>query len=349
MTLDLARAPGDGIGPEIVTAASEVVEAALAACGEVPRWHDEPVGAACIRAHGTPLRDGAAQRIRERGAVLLGAVGDPAFGPSAPVRPEQAILQLRAELGLFANLRPVRSQAIDVLIVRELTGGIYFGTPRSTHEAIFDGRPGREAVDTCRYHEVEIRRVAEIAMTSAEARRGQVVSVDKANVLATSRLWRTVTEEVARVHPSVRLEHRLVDSFAMDLVRTPAAFDVILTGNLFGDILSDLASVLVGSIGVLPSASLGAVEPGGRRVGLYEPIHGSAPDLAGTGRANPVGTIRSAAMMLRESYGQPDAADLIERATADVLTEGWGTPDLSPARAVSTAELARRIAAKACA
>jgi 3-isopropylmalate dehydrogenase len=331
--------PGDGIGPEIMTEAQRVLEAVGQRFGLRFAFEDEPVGGRAIEAFGVALRESALPRAREADAVLFGAVGDPRFDdPKASVRPEQAILGLRRGLGLFANLRPVVAhgrlvgssplrpellEGVDILFVRELTGGIYFGE----RERGSDER-GRFARDTMRYDEHEVRRIVELAFEAAKGRRGKLTSVDKANVLDSSRLWREVTTEVAADYPEVELEHALVDSFAMHVLKRPRDFDVVVTGNMFGDILSDEASVLPGSLGVMPSASLGTARGDRTRVGLYEPIHGSAPDIAGQGIANPLGMILSAASMLRHSLGLDTEAQAIERAVASTIEAGAVTPDL---------------------
>jgi 3-isopropylmalate dehydrogenase len=336
----VAAIPGDGIGPEVVGAARAVLGAAAKWHGFTIDWQELVVGGAAIDAYGTPIRDEDLDTCRTSDAILLGACGGPKWDdPNAKVRPEQALFALRAGLGLFANLRPVtldaplldasplrpeRLEGVDLVIVRELTGGLYFGRP-SEETATPEGRA---AVDTMRYDEHEIARVVRLAFELARTRRRHLTSVDKANVLATSRLWRKVVNELKAEYPDVTVEHRLVDAAAMVLVTRPAIFDVIVTENLFGDILSDEASVLAGSLGMLPSASLGDARTAHGRRGLYEPIHGSAPDIAGTGKANPIGTIRSAAMMLRESLGEIAAADAIEAAVRDALAAGHRTADL---------------------
>jgi 3-isopropylmalate dehydrogenase len=339
----VATIPGDGVGPEVVDAARRVVDAAGAAFGFSVDWVEVLAGGIAIDTHGVAIRDEDVGRCGEADAILLGAVGGPKWSdPSASVRPEQALFALRGGLGLYANLRPVTVhpslvasspvrpellQGVDMLIVRELTGGVYFGERREP-----SGPAGeRTALDTLPYSEQEIRRVVTLAFELAAGRRGHVTQVDKANVLATSRLWRTVTEEVARDFPAIQLHHQLVDSCAMLLVRRPADFDVIVTENLFGDILSDEAAVLAGSLGMLPSASLGERSTAHGTFGLYEPIHGSAPDIAGQDRANPVGTILSAAMLLRLSLGRADAAEAIEGAVSAALDDGWRTADLANA------------------
>ena len=339
-TYQVAVIGGDGIGPEVTAAAQRVLEATGDRFHFSFEWRELLGGGTAMEAHGTALRDEDLEVCRDSDAVLLGAVGGPKWDdPAASVRPEQALFRLRQGLGLFANLRPVvgepvladasplrpeRLRGVDLLIVRELTGGLYFGqrTERSTPEG------GREAVDTLPYTEAEIRRIARLAFELARARRGRLTSVDKANVLATSRLWRTVVTEIGREYPRVILEHRLVDSFAMHLITHPAAFDVVVTENLFGDILSDEASVLSGSLGMLPSASLGERRTAHGHFGLYEPVHGSAPDITGQDLANPIGAIRSGAMLMRWSLGRIDVANAIEAAVRTVLASGMRTADL---------------------
>ena len=338
----IATIPGDGVGPDVVAAARAAVDAAGAAIGFAVEWSEHLAGGASIDARGVAIRPEDVEACGAADAILLGAVGGPKWSdPSAAVRPEQALFALRGVLGLYANLRPVSVHpaliasspvrpellvGVDLLIVRELTGGVYFGEREEP-----SGAPGsRRAVDTMPYAEHEIRRVVELAFTLAAGRRGHVTSVDKANVLATSRLWRTVANEVGAAHPDVTLAHQLVDSCAMLLVRRPADFDVIVTENLFGDILSDEAAVLAGSLGMLPSASLGERRTAHGTFGLYEPIHGSAPDIAGRDLANPIGTILSAAMLLRLSLGREDAAVALEAAVSDALDAGYRTADLIP-------------------
>jgi 3-isopropylmalate dehydrogenase len=348
----IATIPGDGVGPDVVAAARHVVDATGAAFGFGVDWTEYLVGGAAIDAYGVAIRPGDVEACGAADAILLGAVGGPRWSdPSAVVRPEQALFALRGGLGLYANLRPVTVhpaliassplraellEGVDILIIRELTGGIYFGERREPSGALGE----RSAQDTLPYAEHEIRRVVELAFQLAASRRGLVTSVDKANVLATSRLWRTVAGEVGAHQPAVRLNHQLVDSCAMLLVKQPASFDVIVTENLFGDILSDEAAVLAGSLGMLPSASLGERHSSHGTFGLYEPIHGSAPDIAGQDRANPIGTILSAAMLLRLSLGREDAAAAIERAVSTALDEGFRTADLVPAGG-DTGELQR--------
>jgi 3-isopropylmalate dehydrogenase len=362
-TYRIALIPGDGVGPEVVSGAVSVLEAVGRRFGFGFEWTELVVGGAGIDAYGVACRPEDVEACRVADAVLLGAVGGPKWdNPDAAVRPEQALFALRGGLGLFANLRPITVQpqliaasplkpelleGVDCLIVRELTSGIYFGKPseqRQTDE-------GRAAVDTLWYTEAEIRRIVTLAFELARGRRRKVTSVDKANVMATSRLWRKVTDEVHADFPDVELEHRLVDSAAMVLARWPAGFDVLVTENLFGDILSDEAAVIAGSLGMLPSASLGTRETPHGRHGLYEPIHGSAPDIAGQDLANPLGTILSAAMMLRWSLGQAEAAAAIEAAVTGALDEGYRTRDLLSAtdadeaavNVVGTREMARVI------
>jgi len=344
VTYRVAALPGDGVGPEVLEQGRRVLDAAGGAFGFDIAWSEHLVGGAAIDAYGTPFRDEDLAACGEVDAILLGAVGGPKWDdPNAAVRPEQALFALRGGLGLFANLRPVSVYSalmassplrpelldgVDLLILRELTGGLYFGERREAGEAGADGGE-RSASDTLPYSEREIARIVRLAFELARTRRKRVTSVDKANVLATSRLWRRVAGEVAADFPDVELHHQLVDSCAMLLVKRPAEFDVLVTENLFGDILSDEASVLAGSLGLLPSASLGERRTGHGTFGLYEPIHGSAPHLAGQDRANPIGTIQSAAMLARWSLGRADVADAIEAAVAAALEAGWRTPDLA--------------------
>lgn len=346
--MKIAIFPGDGIGPEVTREAVRVLQA-LDLPGMV--LFEGDVGGVAYHRHGHPLPAETLEMARAADAVLFGAVGDPACdGLERHLRPEQAILRLRAELGLFANLRPATTfpgleamsalrpeiaRAIDLLIVRELNGDVYFG--EKGMRTLDDGR--RQGWDMMAYAEDEVRRIAHVAFRAAQGRDRRLVSVDKANVLETSQLWREVVNDVAAQYPDVALEHMYVDNAAMQLVRNPGQFDVIVTGNLFGDILSDQASMCAGSIGMLPSAAVGE---GGK--GLYEPIHGSAPDIAGQGRANPCATILSAAMLLRHSLGQDDAAARIEAAVAAAIAGGARTADLGgdmSTRAMGDAVLAR--------
>jgi 3-isopropylmalate dehydrogenase len=338
--------PGDGIGPEVTAAAVEVLDAVKGA-NELT-YAERLMGGCSIDRHGTALTDEVLADCQASDAVLLGAVGGPKWDdPRAKVRPEQGLLALRKGLGVFANLRPVRVHpalveasplrpeklaGVDILVIRELTGGLYFGEPKKRY--VENGR--ERAVDTLEYHDFEIRRVVELAFRLAEGRRKKVTSVDKANVLESSRLWRQIATAIGEKSPGIALEHMLVDTAAMRLVTSPASFDVLVTENMFGDILTDEAAVLAGSMGMLPSASLGEKGPG-----LYEPIHGSAPDIAGKGLANPLGTILSAAMMLRHSLGLAAEADRIERAAHDAVAEGARTADLGGK--LSTRDMTREV------
>ena len=344
----IAVLPGDGIGPEVIAEAERVLEAVTKRFDVKLALSRYLIGAAAVASAGDPLPAATRQAVQSADAVLLGAVGDPSLD-QAPrhLRPEAGLLGLRALLGVYANLRPVavpavladrsplkpdRLHGVDLLIVRELTGGLYYGEPRSRDET--------RAVNTLVYTAAEIERVARVAFEAARARRGLVTSVDKANVLEVSQLWRDVVTRIGREYPDVRLEHLYVDFAAMKLVAEPAAFDVILTENMFGDILSDEAAVLVGSLGLLPSASLG----GGP--GLFEPIHGSAPGIAGQGIANPLGAIASAAMLLRHGLGLEEPAAAIDRAIQVVLMEGYRTRDIADPshRAIGTREMGERVA-----
>ncbi|MBC7436304.1 MAG: 3-isopropylmalate dehydrogenase [Bdellovibrionales bacterium] len=334
--MKIAVLPGDGIGTEIVAEAVKVLDALDLDL----EMESALVGGAAYEAHGHPLPEATLKLAKEADAILFGAVGDWKYDSlDRPLRPEQAILGLRKNLGLFANFRPaicyeqlVEASSLkrelvaglDILIIRELTGDIYFGTPRGRRVSPDGHFPGaEEAFDTMRYSRPEIERIAHVAFQAARKRDRRVTSVDKANVLETFQLWKDVVTEVGKQYPDVALDHMYVDNAAMQLVKAPKKFDVIVTGNMFGDILSDAAAMLTGSIGMLPSASLNA-----RNQGLYEPSHGSAPDIAGKGIANPLATILSAAMMLRFSLNQPDAADLIESAVKDVLASGLRTSDI---------------------
>jgi len=323
--------PGDGIGPEVVAEAVKVLDAVCDLYGHKFEYSKRSIGGVAIDLTGTALPDETLNDCKSADAVLLGAVGGPKWSnPSATVRPEQGLLGIREGLGLYANLRPVRVydqlvdsssikpetiSGVDLLVVRELTGGIYFG-PRQ------EGT--QKAYDTMVYTEAEVRRIAIVAFRAAVGRRKKVTSVDKANVLASSRLWRRVVKDVAADYPEVILEHMLVDSAAMKLIRYPAEFDVIVTANMFGDILTDEASMLSGSLGMLPSASLGD-----GKAGMYEPVHGSAPDIAGKHLANPLGAIVSAAMLLRISLGLEEEAQAVTAAVEDVLSRGYRTADIA--------------------
>ena len=334
--MKIAVLPGDGIGTEIVAEAVKV----LKALDLKFEMETAPVGGAAYEAAGHPLPESTLALAKSADAILFGAVGDWKYDKlDRPLRPEQAILGLRKALGLFANFRPAICYeqlthasslkpelvaGLDILIIRELTGDIYFGQPRGRRTAVDGHFPGaEEAFDTMRYSRPEIERIARVAFEAARKRSKRVTSVDKANVLETFQLWKDVVTEAHKDYPDVALDHMYVDNAAMQLVKAPKAFDVIVTGNMFGDILSDEASMLTGSIGMLPSASLND-----KKQGLYEPSHGSAPDIAGKGVANPLATILSAAMMLRFSLGQAEAADRIEAAVKKVLAQGLRTPDI---------------------
>ena len=347
--MKIAVLPGDGIGPEIVAEAIKV----LNVLDLKFEMETALVGGAAFEAHGHPLPGGTLKLAKEADAVLFGAVGDWKYDKlDRPLRPEQAILGLRKNLGLFANFRPAICYeqlvdasslkpelvaGLDILIIRELTGDIYFGQPRGRRTAVDGHFPGaEEAFDTMRYSRPEIERIAHVAFQAARKRDKRVTSVDKANVLETFQFWKDVVSEVGLQYPDVVLDHMYVDNAAMQLVKAPKKFDVIVTGNMFGDILSDAAAMLTGSIGMLPSASLNASNQG-----LYEPSHGSAPDIAGKGIANPLATILSVAMMLRFSLNQPVAADRIEAAVKSVLAQGLRTADIYSAgtKRVSTLEM----------
>ncbi len=329
---------GDGIGPEVTAEAVRVLEAVARRGRHRLRFSQALMGGCSIDRHGTALTDEVLAACKASDAVLLGAVGGPKWDdPTARVRPEQGLLGLRKGLGVFANLRPIkvhprlvdaspvkpeRVAGVDILVIRELTGGLYFGQPKGR-----DRRDGRErAFDTLEYQDFEVRRVVELAFRLAAGRRKKVTSVDKANVLESSRLWRQIASEIGRANPGIALEHMLVDTASMRLVTSPKTLDVVVTENMFGDILTDEASVLAGSMGMLPSASIGDSGPG-----LYEPIHGSAPDIAGKGIANPLGTILSAAMLLRHSLRLEEEARWIEQAVDEAIEGGARTADLGGA------------------
>jgi 3-isopropylmalate dehydrogenase len=328
--------PGDGIGPEIVTQALRVLDKVADKYGRTFETTEALIGGCAIDAEGEPLPAETVAKCREADAVLLGAVGGPKWDTIDPsIRPEKGLLGIRKELGLFANLRPAKlfqqladacylrpdivARGLDVMVVRELTGGIYFGEPR------FDGEKDGErfGFNTMTYFEHEIRRIAKVAFEAARKRSGRVCSVDKANVLDVSRVWREIVIDEHKNYPDIELSHLYVDNAAMQLVRDPSQFDVIVTGNLFGDILSDEAAAITGSIGMLPSASLGAANPG-----LFEPIHGSAPDIAGKDLANPLATILSVSMMLRHAFDMGEEADCIEQAVEKTLEQGYRTGDI---------------------
>ena len=343
---DILVLPGDGIGTEVVPVACRVLEYAASRCGVNVRLQEGLVGGNANDAAGTPLPPDTLQMAQSSRAVLLGAVGGPKWDDLPTLeRPERGLLGLRAGLSLFANLRPALlfaplAQAsslkqelvsdLDILIVRELTGGIYFGEPRGI-EVVDNERRG---VNTYVYSEHEIERIARVAFELAELRQGRLCSVDKANVLEVTQLWREVVRQLAAEYPSGELSHMYVDNAGMQLVRAPKQFDVLVTGNMFGDILSDVAAMLTGSLGMLPSASLASAG-----TGMYEPVHGSAPDIAGQDKANPLATILSVAMMFRYSLDAPDAADAIDGAVNAVLAEGFRTLDIMPADSQETSSL----------
>ncbi len=348
----LAVLGGDGVGPEVTEASLEVLRATAERFGHELTADLKEVGFAAYEQFGTPLPEDTLAACRSADAVLLGAVGDPrSEGVPVELRPEAALLALRKEMGCYANLRPVRLlpalasasplrpeivDGTDLVIVRELAGGLYYGEPRGPVE------DGRAAVDTMKYHQNEVVRIAKMAFETARGRRKSVLSVDKANVLHSSRLWRRVVDEVAEEYPDVECDHMLVDRAAMELLLNPSTFDVMLTPNLFGDVLSDEAAAVVGSIGLLASASIGS---GG---GIFEPIHGSAPDIAGTGTANPLATILSAALLLRHVYSLDEESAAIESAVEQVLEDGLRTRDLARngEGTVGTAEVGAAVAAK---
>ncbi|MCH5249223.1 MAG: 3-isopropylmalate dehydrogenase [Lachnospiraceae bacterium] len=342
MELNITCIPGDGIGPEIVTEVKKVLDAVAAKFGHTMKYTDILMGGASIDAHGVPLTDEAIEQAKSADAVLMGSIGgdtttSPWYKLPPNLRPEAGLLGIRKALNLFANLRPavlyeelagacplkeeISAAGFDMLIMRELTGGLYFGERKTIEE-----NGVLKAIDTLTYDENEIRRIAVKGFDIAMKRRKKVTSVDKANVLDSSRLWRKVVEEVAKDYPEVKLEHMLVDNCAMQLVKDPAQFDVILTENMFGDILSDEASMVTGSIGMLASASLND-----SKFGLYEPSHGSAPDIAGKDVANPIATVLSASMMLRYSFDLDKEADAIDNAVKSVLKEGYRTVDIMSA------------------
>jgi len=353
MIKQITLLPGDGIGPEIVAQAVLVLEKVASMFGHEFNTSSRSAGGYAIDETGDPMPDATVEACRQSDAVLLGAVGGPRWDLlEGHKRPEAGLLRIRKELGLFANLRPavlhealkdasplrpdIIARGMDILIVRELTGGIYFG-----RRGMKSGLSGREAFDTETYSEEEIRRIARVAFNLARGRRRKVISVDKANILDSSRLWRAVVIETAAEYADVTLEHMFVDNAAMQIIRDPSQFDVLLTSNMFGDILSDEASVLTGSIGLLPSASLGK-----SMSGLYEPIHGSAPDIAGRDLANPIATILSTAMMMRHSFKLEEEARTVEKAVSRVLADKFRTADImSPGMVrVGTREMGRLIA-----
>lgn len=353
MKAHIVTLPGDGIGPEVTSEAVRILEAVGRLKGHSFSFAEHLLGGCSIEKHGVALTDETLAACKGSDAVLLGAVGGPKWdNPTAPVRPEQGLLAIRKGLGLYANLRPVRShpalldsspvkadrlRGVDLLVVRELTGGLYFGEPKGRYEE----NGGIRAVDTMEYHDYEIERIVDLAFHLAATRKKKVTSVDKANVLETSRLWRHIATEEGKNNPAVTLEHMLVDTASMRLITSPAAFDVLVTENTFGDILTDEASVLAGSMGMLPSASLGQDGPG-----VFEPIHGSAPDIAGKGIANPLGCILSAALLLRYGLQLEEEARLVEGAVDRAISDGLRTTDLGgtlSTRAMSQAVIDRLV------
>ncbi|KHD85146.1 3-isopropylmalate dehydrogenase [Heyndrickxia ginsengihumi] len=346
--------PGDGIGPEVMDGAVKVLKAVFDHFGHQFEFVEALIGGIAIDLEGSPLPTATLQKCAESDAILLGAVGGPKWDHNKPeLRPEKGLLGLRKEMGLFANLRPVKTYEplisasplkqevignVDLLIVRELTGGLYFGRPSERR-----GQFNEEVVDTLQYSKAEIERIVEKAFQLARLRRKKLTSVDKANVLESSRMWREIVDQMASKYQDVDVQHMLVDSTAMQLITKPEQFDVIVTENLFGDILSDEASIITGSLGMLPSASLRA-----DAFGMYEPVHGSAPDIAGQGKANPLGTILSAAMMLRYSFGLEIEAKLIETSVDDILKDGYCTGDLQipNGNILSTSQMTEKVVEK---
>jgi len=339
MEFDIAVLPGDGVGPEVIAEALKVLQAVGEKFGHSFHLHDGLIGGVAIDALGTALSDETLEMCKQCDAVLLGAVGGSKWDdPQAKIHPEDGLLALRKELELFANLRPVKVfpmlvdstnlkpevvRGVDLVVVRELTGGLYFGQPKKQWQTPV----GRQAVDTLAYSEVEIERILKVGFELARNRRKKLASVDKANVLQSSRLWRQIAKEVSADYPDVELQHMLIDACAMRIIQRPSEFDVLVTENMFGDILTDEASMLAGSMGMLPSASLAGI-PRGRTFGMYEPIHGSAPSRAGQDLANPIATILSAAMMLRYSFALEAEAQAVENAVLAVLEQGYRTYDI---------------------
>jgi 3-isopropylmalate dehydrogenase len=357
---NIAVLGGDGIGPEVTAEGVRILEAVGRVFGHQFNLEYGDVGGISIDKHGTPLLPQVRELAGAANAVLFGAVGGPKWDdPAASTRPEDGLLQLRAHLGVFANIRPVKVypgladsnvlkphvlEGVDMVVVRELTGGLYYAQPKGRHQT----PQGWSGVDTMRYSEGEIERVLRVGFELAQSRRKKLASVDKANVLECSRLWRQVATRLAQEYPDVALEHVLVDACAMQLIQRPGCFDVIVAENTFGDILTDEAAVLAASMGLLPSASLSDVPVAGRPIrGFYEPIHGTAPDIAGKGIANPIGSILSVALMLRYSLGLTEEAASVERAVEAALDEGYRTPDIAAAGSprVSTTEMGDRIVA----
>ena len=357
-TYTLTVLAGDGIGPEVIEQALNVLHVIAERFGHTFTLHRALVGGAAIEVEGQAISDATMELCKQSDALLFGAVGGATHDSNSKVQPEQALFRLRKELELFANLRPVRTipallnastikadalQGTDLLVVRELTGGLYFGKPSEIRETAH----GAEAVDTLFYTEAEIERILRTAFEIARGRRKHVTSVDKANVLNSSRLWRRIANRVAADYPDVTLEHLLVDACAMHLIRRPSTFDVIVTENMFGDILTDEASMLTGSMGMLPSASLGTRQTSYGSFGLYEPIHGTAPDIAGQDKANPIAAILTLAMLLRYSLGLKEEARVIEEAVEQVIHKGYRTVDLAePGKTiVGTKEMGQQVVA----
>lgn len=359
MNYSIAVLAGDGIGPEVTDEARKVLSAVARQFGHEFSFTEGLVGGAALDAKGTPLDEDTLAMCQASDAILFGAAGGPKWdNPSTDLRPEQALFRLRKSLNLFANLRPVRSYPMlvdksplrpevvreaDIMFVRELTGGLYFGQPKKR----WDTPEGRRAVDSEDYSEQEIARVVRVACELARTRRKKVVSVDKFNAMISSRLWRQVATEVASEYPDIEVSHMLADTFSMQLMMRPTQFDVAVTTNMFGDIFTDEAAVIPGSMGLLPSASLSGL-PTGRTLGLYEPIHGSAPDIAGQGVANPLAAILSAAMLLRYSLGLTAEACTVEQAVISVLEDGLRTADITQdgARTITTSEMGDEVAGK---
>ena len=360
MEFNIAVLPGDGIGPEVITEGVKILDAVGTRFGHSFRYTYDDVGGIAIDKHGTALKPETVEMIQGSDALLFGAVGGPKWDdPTAPVRPEDGLLAIRKGLGVFANIRPVKVfpdlvdssvlkpsvlEGVDIILIRELTGGVYYGLPRGRRET----RKGWTAVDTMRYTQDEIERVLRVGFELAQRRSKKLASVDKANVLETSRLWRRLATEMSEEYPEVELEHVLVDTCAMQLIQRPSRFDVIVTENTFGDILTDEAAVLAASMGLLSSASLAGVPVEGRRtMGMYEPIHGTAPDIAGKGMANPIATVLSVALMMRYSLGLTEEAAAVERAVEQVLASGLRTPDVAGGggKQVGTSDLGDALAA----
>ena len=360
MQFNILVLPGDGIGPEVMNEGLKIVSLVGRKYGHTFNLSQDLVGGAAIDAYGVALKPETAQKAKTSHALLFGAVGGPKWSdPTAPVRPEDGLLALRKAMGVYANIRPVKAykflanatplkpsvvEGTDLIVVRELTGGLYYGLPKRH----WTTSRGRRAVDTMKYSEQEIERILRVGFELARGRRKRLTSVDKANVLETSRLWRQIANEMSAQYPDVTLEHQLVDSCAMSLIQNPRRFDVMVMENPFGDILSDESSVLAGSLGMLPSASLASTpsSDGSRRVrGFYEPIHGTAPDIAGQGKANPIATILTVAMMLRYSLGLPKEAVAVEQAVDKALEAGYRTPDLAGPgeRTVTTTQMGNAV------